>query len=97
MDNFISGKMIKEGEVTIQIEIREKLGLQEGDRLNFEVNDDGNSVTVTVSKRKLLKDLFGSFKSEANAKYDMYKSREQMQNEVAKKIMAELEESKEND
>jgi antitoxin PrlF len=88
MNNFVSGKMTTSGEITIPTEIREKLSLQEGDRLNFEVDDDGNTVTITVRKYKLT-DLAGILKSDVS--YEMSEAREIMQNEVAKNIMAKLE------
>jgi bifunctional DNA-binding transcriptional regulator/antitoxin component of YhaV-PrlF toxin-antitoxin module len=93
MDNFISGKMTAAGEVTLPTEIIEKLALQEGDRLNFEVDDNGNVKSVNKVKGKSVMDLAGVLKSDV--RYDMYEARKLMQEDVAKNVVAKLEEGHE--
>lgn len=53
------------GQVTIPSEVRIKLGLQAGDRLDFRVNDDG-SIAVTPVGRKVA-DVFGILSGHSQA------------------------------
>ncbi|MGF7032567.1 AbrB family looped-hinge helix DNA binding protein [Paenibacillus mucilaginosus] len=88
MTDFISGKMSSKGQLTIPSELREKWGLEEGDRLKFELDDQGQVKSVSPYKKKSVKDLFGVIK--ADKKIEMQEAREIYQDEAAKKLKAEM-------
>lgn len=53
-----TGKITQKGQLTIPVSIRNKLNIEEGDRLRIIVDDNGET-KVEVLKRKKLKDVFG--------------------------------------
>lgn len=53
-----TGKITQKGQVTIPIEIRSKMNIEEGDRLKFIYNKDGK-LNVEVIKQKKLSELYG--------------------------------------
>jgi antitoxin PrlF len=60
-DKKISGKITRKGQVTIPHEIRNFLGIEEGDRIAFIIKDNQEVVVLGVKKTNL-DDLFGSLK-----------------------------------
>jgi AbrB family looped-hinge helix DNA binding protein len=57
-----SDKINKDGQVTLPTEIREIIDIKEGDQLQFHVQDDGDDGEITVTRKSLLRDAFGSIK-----------------------------------
>lgn len=47
----LKARITSKGQLTIPKEVRRALGVREGDSLLFEVNDDGDEVTVRVARR----------------------------------------------
>lgn len=52
-----TGKVTQKGQVTIPIEIRNKLNIEEGDRLKIIIEDE--IVKLEVIKQKKLDDIYG--------------------------------------
>lgn len=50
--------MTSKGQLTVPKDVRDSLGLRAGDRLSFEV--EGDSLRLTVERRKSLEELKGS-------------------------------------
>lgn len=50
--------MRSRGQLTVPKDVREQLGLQNGDRVVFEL--EGDSVRLRIERRKSLKELWGS-------------------------------------
>lgn len=63
MDRLLSGKLTRKGQLTIPIELRSALHIEEGDRLEF-VFDGSVIQSITPVKKKGLIDFVGYFKSE---------------------------------
>ncbi|MBU9723285.1 MULTISPECIES: AbrB/MazE/SpoVT family DNA-binding domain-containing protein [Bacillaceae] len=82
---LVSGKMTSKGQITIPKELREKLGLSEGDQLNFFIEND--EVRIKPVKKKLLSHAIGRFESKENI--DVEKMREVAQKEASKHILSE--------
>lgn len=62
MLNLISGKMTSKGQLTIPVELRNYLQIEEGDRLEFVLNNDGHIVSVQPIKKKSIKSVVGRIK-----------------------------------
>ncbi|WP_181444550.1 AbrB/MazE/SpoVT family DNA-binding domain-containing protein [Bacillus sp. 03113] len=58
--SLVSGRVTQKGQVTIPIELRNRLNIQEGDRLEFKFVD--NLPVINVIKKTDLEDVFGSLK-----------------------------------
>lgn len=56
-----SATMTSKGQVTIPADIREKLGVKAGDRLDFQLSDSGR-LTVTAMRRKSIFEDFDEVK-----------------------------------
>lgn len=47
----MKARITSKGQLTIPKEVRRALGVREGDNLLFEINDDGDEVTVRVARK----------------------------------------------
>ncbi|WP_214482965.1 AbrB/MazE/SpoVT family DNA-binding domain-containing protein [Bacillus sp. SM2101] len=73
---FRTGKLTQEGQVTIPIEARNNLNLEEGDRLVIRSTDSTPSLwTIEVEKKIQPSDYFGSLKPK-NRRVNPQKERE---------------------
>ena len=54
-----TARVTSKGQVTIPVDVRQALGISQGDALVFDVTSD-RSVNLKVVKRKRLSDLFGA-------------------------------------
>ena len=82
---LISGKMTSKGQITIPKELREKLGVSEGDQFKFLIENE--EVRVKPVKKKLLSQAIGRFTSEEEI--DLVKVREFAHKEASKHIISE--------
>ncbi|WP_134704610.1 AbrB/MazE/SpoVT family DNA-binding domain-containing protein [Ammoniphilus sp. YIM 78166] len=60
--NLISGKMTSKGQLTIPVELRNYLKIEEGDRLEFIIDQDGKVINVKPVRKKRLSDVAGKLK-----------------------------------
>ena len=60
--NLISGKMTSKGQLTIPVELRIYLKMEEGDRLEFIIDNDGKVIDVKPVRKKKLNDVAGNLK-----------------------------------
>jgi antitoxin PrlF len=56
--NTLSGRVTSKGQVTIPIEIRTALNIEEGDRIEF-ITDPEKNIEVKVIKKRSLNSVFG--------------------------------------
>ncbi|MDC3418021.1 AbrB/MazE/SpoVT family DNA-binding domain-containing protein [Aquibacillus salsiterrae] len=82
---LVSGKMTSKGQITIPKELREKLGLSEGDQFKFLIEND--EVRIEPIKKKLLSQAIGRITSEESI--DFEKMREIARQEASKHILSE--------
>lgn len=82
---LVSGKMTSKGQITIPKELRERLGLTEGDQFKFLV--ENNEVRIEPIKKKVLSQAIGRFTSDKEI--NLAKMREVAHDEAAKHILAE--------
>ena len=61
--NSISGRVSSEGQITIPIEVRTSLNIEEGDQLEFVMNQE-ESVQVKVVKKNSPKSVIGKLRVE---------------------------------
>lgn len=92
MHKYVSGKLSSKGRLTIPSQLREKWGIQGGDRLSFELDDMENVKGVKPLKKKSAKDLFGIIKTDFKIDFEL--AREVYQKEAADKIMSVINEGK---
>lgn len=64
MLKYETGKFSKKGMIVIPIEVRRHLKIEEGDKLEIIIDDDSNSATFHVVKKKSVFDVFGAIKSD---------------------------------
>jgi len=82
---LVSGKMTSKGQITIPKELREKLGLSEGDQLKFLIEKD--EVRIDPIKKKLLSQAIGRVTSVEEINVE--KMRETAHEEASKYIQSE--------
>jgi AbrB family looped-hinge helix DNA binding protein len=56
--NTLSGRVTRKGQVTIPVQIRKNLNIEEGDRLEF-INNPENKIEIKVVKKRSLNAVFG--------------------------------------
>lgn len=61
MGKLLSGKLTSKGQLTIPVELRNYLNIEEGDRLEFVIDESGN-LSVTPRKKKSIKETVGILK-----------------------------------
>lgn len=79
-------KVTSKGQVTIPVEIRKSLNIQEGDNLMFDSSDE--VATLRVIKNRKLTEFRGVFSRKQNA-VEKKKLRESMKREIARRISQE--------
>lgn len=82
---LISGKMTSKGQITIPKELRDRLGLSEGDQFKFLIETD--EVRIVPIKKKLLSQAIGRITSKESM--DIEKMREVAHQEASKHILSE--------
>ncbi|MFB9325819.1 AbrB/MazE/SpoVT family DNA-binding domain-containing protein [Paenibacillus aurantiacus] len=88
MAKHITGKLTSKGQLTIPVELRNQWGLEEGDRIMFEIDDDtGALIGMKPQKKKSALDLFGILHV-PGVTYEMEEAREQFQKEAAEVTMS---------
>lgn len=58
----VSGRVTSKGQVTIPVDVRKELNIEEGDRLEF-IREDGGTYTIQPVKKKSLRDVVGILKT----------------------------------
>lgn len=66
---LLSGKLTSKGQMTIPVELRNLLKLNEGDRLVFILNDKG-IIEVQPKTKKSIRGVMGALKSTTNVNVD---------------------------
>ncbi|MDT8862124.1 AbrB/MazE/SpoVT family DNA-binding domain-containing protein [Alkalihalobacillus sp. MEB130] len=82
---LVSGKMTSKGQITIPKELRDKLGLSEGDQFKFFIEND--EVRIEPVKKKKLSQAIGRINS--NEEINIAKMREVVHGEASKQILSE--------
>lgn len=62
METFKTGKMTEKGQIVVPVDLRRKLELEEGDRLEFILDANGNVAVRPLKKHSVL-DTYGVFKT----------------------------------
>ncbi|WP_343838912.1 AbrB/MazE/SpoVT family DNA-binding domain-containing protein [Salinibacillus aidingensis] len=82
---LISGKMTSKGQITIPKELRDQLGVDEGDQVKFLIEDD--EVRIKPVKKKLLSQAIGKITSEEEI--DLEKMRKVAHKKASEHILSE--------
>ncbi|WP_018305954.1 AbrB/MazE/SpoVT family DNA-binding domain-containing protein [Desulfitobacterium hafniense] len=95
---LLSGKLTSKGQMTIPVELRNLLKLNEGDRLAFILNDKEGIIEVQPKTRKSIRGVMGALKTTRNLNADeaIDWAREERVKELEKKLM-ELNDEQDND
>jgi antitoxin PrlF len=91
--NLMSGKMTSKGQLTIPIELRSYLKIEEGDRLEFIVDEDGKVIGVKPIKKKKLSDVAGKLKVNKNVDVDEIRD-ELYEDNVLKKLNEDIQDER---
>ncbi|WP_127585007.1 AbrB/MazE/SpoVT family DNA-binding domain-containing protein [Paenibacillus koleovorans] len=86
MSKLVSGKLTSKGQLTIPVELRNSLNLEEGDRLEFELDEEGNISSIKPRKKRPLKDVIGILRDETDPRLQLDLSEE---NKAVKKHVLE--------
>lgn len=95
MAKLLSGKMTSKGQLTIPVELRKILHIEEGDRLEFELDDMGNVSSIRPKRKKTIADVVGRLKSDLEIDFD--KAREAAHVERGYEILNKRDESSRGD
>jgi antitoxin PrlF len=82
---YSSGKVSNKGIVVIPIEVRRQLAIDEGDKLEFVLNEGGGA-SMYVVKRKSVLDVFGVLETDKSIP-DMNELRDSFKEEAARGIV----------
>ncbi|MBD2869169.1 AbrB/MazE/SpoVT family DNA-binding domain-containing protein [Paenibacillus arenilitoris] len=81
MPKYVTGKMTSKGQLTIPAELRNQWGLNEGDRLMIEIDDEtGAFIGLRPQKKKSLRDVVGILKT------DIKHDEQKIEDAIAKEI-----------
>ena len=86
-----TSKMTRKGQVTVPIEVREALGLKEGDRVEFELVEKGKPHAVIQPAGSAIERTAGIFKDSSRPglwKIERAVAREEMAQNAAREGMA---------
>jgi len=67
---FLSGKLTSKGQLTIPVELRNLLNLNEGDRLAFVLDENERIIEVQPKTKKSIRGVMGALKSTTNVYVD---------------------------
>lgn len=67
---LISGRMTSKGKLTIPVELRTLLNLQEGDRLTFVLRENNKIIEVQPKKKKSIRNVIGILKAQSPHNFD---------------------------
>lgn len=67
---FLSGKLTSKGQLTIPVELRTLLKINEGDRLAFVLDDNERIIEVQPKTKKSIRGVMGALKSTTNINVD---------------------------
>ncbi len=67
---LLSGKLTSKGQLTIPVELRTLLNINEGDRLAFILDESEKVIEVLPKTKKSIRGVMGALKSEANIDVD---------------------------
>ncbi|PKM83102.1 MAG: AbrB family transcriptional regulator [Firmicutes bacterium HGW-Firmicutes-14] len=67
---LLSGKLTSKGQLTIPLELRTLLKINEGDRLVFVLDDNERIIEVQPKTKKLIRGVMGALKSATNVNVD---------------------------
>jgi looped-hinge helix DNA binding domain, AbrB family len=67
---LLSGKLTSKGQLTIPVELRTLLNINEGDRLAFILDENERVIEVLPKTKKSIRRVMGALKSEANIDVD---------------------------
>lgn len=86
---LLSGKLTSKGQMTIPVELRNLLKLNEGDRLAFILNEKEGIIEVQPKTKKSIREVMGALKSTINLNADevIDWAREERAKELEKKSM----------
>ncbi|HWQ71372.1 MAG TPA: AbrB/MazE/SpoVT family DNA-binding domain-containing protein [Desulfitobacteriaceae bacterium] len=88
---LLSGKLTSKGQLTIPVELRTLLNINEGDRLAFILDENERVIEVLPKTKKSIRGVMGALKSEDNI--DVDEAIELAKIERAKAIGRSLQES----
>lgn len=63
---LLSGKLTSKGQLTIPVELRTILNINEGDRLAFVLDENERVIGVLLKTKKSIRGVMGALKSAAN-------------------------------
>lgn len=67
---FLSGKLTSKGQLTIPVELRTILNINEGDRLAFVLDENERVIEVQPKTKKSIRGVMGALKPAANIDVD---------------------------
>ncbi|MDR3539707.1 MAG: AbrB/MazE/SpoVT family DNA-binding domain-containing protein [Desulfosporosinus sp.] len=67
---LLSGKLTSKGQLTIPVELRNLLNINEGDRLAFVLDENEKIIEVQPKTKKSIRGVMGALKSTANVYVD---------------------------
>jgi len=85
VEKLLSGKITSKGQLTLPIELRDYLQVEEGDRLEFIIHDEGG-VSIIPRKKKSLRDVVGILKPDMNVDIDLDAARERAREVRAREV-----------
>lgn len=89
---LLSGRLTSKGQLTVPIELRTLLNLEEGDRLAFIIDDNRKVIEVKPKPKKSIRDVMGALKPSINL--DVDEAIELARRERAKKIVDSMKDVK---
>ncbi len=67
---LLSGRLTSKGQLTIPVELRNLLNLNEGDRLAFVLDENEKIIEVQPKTKKSIRGVMGALKSTTNVNVD---------------------------
>lgn len=67
---LLSGRLTSKGQLTIPVELRTLLNINEGDRLAFVIDENGRIIEVQPKTKKSIRGVMGALKSTTNVNVD---------------------------
>ncbi|MCR2805480.1 AbrB/MazE/SpoVT family DNA-binding domain-containing protein [Paenibacillus soyae] len=90
MQRHFTGKLTSKGQLTIPAELRNQWGLEEGDRLMIEIDDEtGQVISMKPQKKRSIRESVGLLKT--NIKYDEHAINDAIGAEVSANYLRSIE------